>query len=34
VLTIAPSITNGGTTINGVSAPMSDYVMSEGSQPY
>ena len=34
VLTIAPGITSGGTTINGVSAPLSEYVMPEGSQPY
>jgi aryl-alcohol dehydrogenase-like predicted oxidoreductase len=34
ILTTAPSITNGGTTINGVSAPISEYAMPEGSQPY
>src|SRR5882757_4297549 len=34
ILTMASGITNGGTTINGVSAPISDYVMPEGSQPY
>jgi aryl-alcohol dehydrogenase-like predicted oxidoreductase len=34
MLTTAPSITNGGTTVNGVSAPISDYVMPEGNQPY
>jgi aryl-alcohol dehydrogenase-like predicted oxidoreductase len=34
MLTMAPGITNGGTTINGVSAPISDYVMPAGSQPY
>jgi aryl-alcohol dehydrogenase-like predicted oxidoreductase len=34
ILTMARGITNGGTTINGVSAPISDYVMPEGSQPY
>ena len=28
------SITNGGTTVNGVSAPVSDYVMPAGHQPY
>jgi hypothetical protein len=28
-----PGITNGGTTINGVSAPISDYVMPAGHQP-
>jgi aryl-alcohol dehydrogenase-like predicted oxidoreductase len=30
----APGIINGGTTINGVSAPTSEYVMPEGGQPY
>jgi aryl-alcohol dehydrogenase-like predicted oxidoreductase len=34
MLTMAPGITNGGTTVNGVSAPISDYVMPEGNQPY
>jgi hypothetical protein len=34
ILTTAPSITNGGTTINGVTGPTSDYVMSKGDQPY
>ena len=34
MLTMAPGITNGGTTINGVSAPVSGYVMPEGGQPY
>jgi aryl-alcohol dehydrogenase-like predicted oxidoreductase len=34
MLTTAPSVTNGGTTLNGVSAPISDYVMPEGNQPY
>ncbi len=34
MLTMAPGITNGGTTINGVSAPVSEYVMPEGGQPY
>jgi aryl-alcohol dehydrogenase-like predicted oxidoreductase len=34
MLTMAPGITNGGTTVNGVSAPISDYVMPEGDQPY
>jgi aryl-alcohol dehydrogenase-like predicted oxidoreductase len=34
MLTTAPGITNGGTTVNGVSAPISDYVMPEGNQPY
>ena len=31
---VAPGITNGGTTVNGVSAPISDYVMPKGDQPY
>ena len=30
----APSIFNGGTTVNGVSAPISEYVMPEGIKPY
>jgi aryl-alcohol dehydrogenase-like predicted oxidoreductase len=30
----APGIINGGTTINGISAPTSEYVMPEGGQPY
>ena len=34
VLTMAPDMINGGTTINGVSAPISAYVMPEGAQPY
>jgi aryl-alcohol dehydrogenase-like predicted oxidoreductase len=34
MLAAAAGITNGGTTINGVSAPISDYVMPEGNQPY
>jgi aryl-alcohol dehydrogenase-like predicted oxidoreductase len=34
MLTNAPGITNGGTTVNGVSAPTSEYVMPEGHQPY
>jgi aryl-alcohol dehydrogenase-like predicted oxidoreductase len=34
MLTMAPGITNGGTTINGASAPISDYVMPAGNQPY
>ncbi len=34
MLTTAPGITNGGTTINGVSAPISEYVMPEGHEPY
>jgi aryl-alcohol dehydrogenase-like predicted oxidoreductase len=32
--TIVPSITNGGTTINGVSVPASEYLILEGDQPY
>jgi len=31
---MAPGITNGGTTVNGVTAPTSGYVMSRGDQPY
>jgi aryl-alcohol dehydrogenase-like predicted oxidoreductase len=34
MLATAPGIINGGTTINGVSAPTSEYVMPEGGQPY
>jgi hypothetical protein len=34
VLTMAPNLTNGGTTVNGVSTPVSEYVMPEGGQPY
>jgi aryl-alcohol dehydrogenase-like predicted oxidoreductase len=34
MLATVPSIINGGTTVNGVSAPISDYVMPEGNQPY
>jgi aryl-alcohol dehydrogenase-like predicted oxidoreductase len=34
VLTLAPGFTNGGTTVNGVAAPTSDYVMPEGRRPY
>jgi aryl-alcohol dehydrogenase-like predicted oxidoreductase len=30
----APGMINGGTTINGVSAPPSEYVMAEGGQPH
>jgi aryl-alcohol dehydrogenase-like predicted oxidoreductase len=29
-----PSIHNGGTTVNGVSAPLSPYVMEKGGKPY
>jgi len=31
---MAPGILNGGTTINGVAAPVSEYVMPEGARPY
>jgi aryl-alcohol dehydrogenase-like predicted oxidoreductase len=34
MLPMAPGIINGGTTINGVSAPISEYVMPEGKKPY
>jgi aryl-alcohol dehydrogenase-like predicted oxidoreductase len=34
MLALTPSMTHGGTTINGVSAPPSEYVMPEGGQPY
>jgi aryl-alcohol dehydrogenase-like predicted oxidoreductase len=34
MLEMAPGIINGGTTINGISAPTSEYVMPEGGQPY
>jgi aryl-alcohol dehydrogenase-like predicted oxidoreductase len=34
VLTMAPGVINGGTTINGVSAPVSEYVMPAGNKPY
>jgi hypothetical protein len=34
MLEMAPGILNGGTTVNGVSAPTSEYVMPEGAQPY
>jgi hypothetical protein len=33
-LPAAASIINGGTTVKGVSAPISEYVMPEGIQPY
>jgi aryl-alcohol dehydrogenase-like predicted oxidoreductase len=32
--TAASSIISGGTTVNGVSAPISEYAMAEGNQPY
>jgi hypothetical protein len=34
MLEMAPGMINGGTTINGVAAPASEYVMPEGGQPY
>jgi aryl-alcohol dehydrogenase-like predicted oxidoreductase len=34
VLTRVPSIINGGTTVNGVSTPISEYAMPEGFKPY
>lgn len=34
MLAMAAGIINGGTTINGVSGPTSEYVMPEGGQPY
>ena len=34
MLEMVPGILNGGTTVNGVSAPTSEYVMPEGVQPY
>ena len=34
VLTNAPGVINGGTTINGQSAPVPEFVMPEGVQPY
>jgi len=34
MLEMAPGIINGGTTINGVAAPISEYVMPDGVQPY
>jgi aryl-alcohol dehydrogenase-like predicted oxidoreductase len=34
MMTMTPGIINGGTTINGVSGPISDYVMPEGNKPY
>jgi aryl-alcohol dehydrogenase-like predicted oxidoreductase len=34
MLAMAPGIINGGTAVNGVSAPTSEYVMPEGAQPY
>jgi aryl-alcohol dehydrogenase-like predicted oxidoreductase len=34
MLALAPSIINGGTTVNDSSAPISEYVMPQGVQPY
>ncbi|ORA14360.1 aldo/keto reductase [Mycobacterium asiaticum DSM 44297] len=34
MLDMAPGIINGGTTVNGVSAPVSEYVMPTGVRPY
>jgi hypothetical protein len=34
MLDMAPGILNGGTTVNGLAAPISEYVMPEGAQPY
>jgi hypothetical protein len=34
MLPLAAGMTNGGTTVNGVAAPTSDYVMPAGGQPY
>ncbi|MCV7090946.1 aldo/keto reductase [Mycobacterium interjectum] len=34
MLEMAPGILNGGATVNGVSAPTSEYVMPAGGQPY
>ncbi|OBI11078.1 aldo/keto reductase [Mycobacterium sp. E2327] len=34
MLEMAPGIINGGTTVNGVSGPISEYVMPQGVQPY
>jgi aryl-alcohol dehydrogenase-like predicted oxidoreductase len=34
MLEMAPGIINGGTTINDISAPTSEYVMPEGGRPY
>ena len=34
MLEMAPGIINGGTSINGVSGPISEYVMPEGVKPY
>jgi len=34
MLAMAPGMLNGGTTINGVAAPVSEYVMPEGARPH
>jgi aryl-alcohol dehydrogenase-like predicted oxidoreductase len=34
MMEMAPGIINGGTSVNGVSAPISEYVMPEGGRPY
>jgi hypothetical protein len=34
MLEMAPGIVNGGATVNGVSAPTSEFVMPEGVEPY
>ena len=34
LLTTTASMMNGGTTVNGISAPISEYVMPQGNQPY
>ena len=34
MLPMAPALVNGGTTINGVSAPVSEFVLPEGAKPY
>jgi aryl-alcohol dehydrogenase-like predicted oxidoreductase len=34
MLPMAAAMTNGGTTINGVSAPVSEFVLPDGHQPY
>ena len=34
MLGMAAGMINGGTTVNGVSGPISEYVMPEGGQPY
>jgi aryl-alcohol dehydrogenase-like predicted oxidoreductase len=34
MLALSPSMINGGTTVNGVSAPMSEYVLPKGGRPY